>query len=86
MKLNKNFLLHKTGGEVVVVPTGDANFSGIIRGNESLSIILEYLKNDVTIDEIISGIKENYEDENDMIELDVINAIKRLKSVGAIDD
>ena len=47
---------------------------------------MEYLKNDVTIDEIISGIKENYEDENDMIELDVINAIKRLKSVGAIDD
>ena len=86
MKLNKNFLVHKTGGEVVVVPTGDANFSGIIRGNESLSIILEYLKNDVTIDEIISGIKENYEDENDMIELDVINAIKRLKSVGSIDD
>lgn len=86
MKLNKNFLVHKTGSEVVVVPTGDADFSGIIRGNESLSIILEYLKDDVTLEEIISGIKKTYEDENDMIELDVINAIKRLKSVGAIDD
>ena len=67
MKLNKNFLVHKTGSEVVVVPTGDADFSGIIRGNESLSIILEYLKDDVTLEEIISGIKKTYEDENDMI-------------------
>ena len=28
MKLNKNFLLHNTGSESILVPTGAAGFSG----------------------------------------------------------
>ncbi len=32
MKLNKNFILHVAEGETLLVPTGDAAFSGIIRG------------------------------------------------------
>ncbi len=86
MKLNKNFLIHKTGSEVVVVPMGNANFSGVIKGNETLGVILDYLKKDITKEQIISEMKKIYDDENGQIELDVNNIVTRLKAVGAIDD
>ena len=86
MKLNKNFLIHKTGSEFVVVPMGNANFSGVIKGNETLGVILDYLKKDITKEQIISEMKKIYDDENGQIELDVNNIVTRLKAVGAIDD
>ena len=48
MKLNKNFLVHKTGKDTVIVPTGNAGFSGVVKGNETLGIILDLLKKDTT--------------------------------------
>ena len=86
MKLNKNFLVHKTGNEVVVVPTGNAAFSGVIKGNETLGIILEQLKKDTSKEKIISEMKKIYNDENQQIELDVDSVISRFKSIGAIDE
>ncbi len=86
MKLNKDFLVHKTGSEVVVIPTGNADFSGIIKGNETLGVILDYLKEDTTKETIVSEMKKIYDDENSHIESDVNSVITRLKSIGAIDD
>ena len=48
MKLNKNFLVHSTGKDTVVVPTGKAAFSGVGRGNETQGEILALLKKDTT--------------------------------------
>ena len=48
MKLNKDFLLHNTGSETILVPTGSAAFSGVVRGNKTLGAVLELLKNDTT--------------------------------------
>ena len=53
MKLNKNFLLHKAGNDTVVVPTGNAGFSGVVQGNETLGVILDLLKEDTTEQQII---------------------------------
>lgn len=36
MKLNKNFIVHKSGKNTVIVPTDDAGFSGIVKGNNTL--------------------------------------------------
>ena len=44
MKLKKEFLLHNTGSESVLVPAGGAGFSGVVRGNRTLGAMLELLK------------------------------------------
>ena len=54
MKLNKNFLVHKTKKEVIVVPSGKADFSGVINGNETFGVIIDFLKKDVTEEEIVA--------------------------------
>ena len=53
MKLNKNFLVHKTKKEVIVVPSGKAEFSGVINGNETFGVIIDFLKKDVILGSII---------------------------------
>ena len=53
MKLNKNFLTHKAGNDTVIVPTGNAGFSGVVQGNETLGVILDLLKEDTTEQQII---------------------------------
>ncbi len=86
MKLNKNFLVHKTGGETVVVPTGNADFSGIVKGNKTLGAILDLMKNDTDEQQIIDAMAERFEAPRDVIEKDVANVIIKLRSIGAIDE
>ena len=86
MKLNKNFLVHKTGKETVVVPTADAGFSGVVQGNETLGIILDFLKENTTEKKIADKMAEQYDAPHEEIEKDVANVIIRLKKIGAIDE
>ncbi len=86
MKLNKNFLVHKTKKEVIVVPSGKAEFSGVINGNETFGVILDFLKKDITEDKIIAEMQKMYSDDNGQIEKDVKMTVSKLKEIGAIDD
>lgn len=85
MKLNKNFLVHKTGNETIVVPTGKANFSGVIRGNETLGTILDLLKKDTTEEKVIAAMRKEYDAPEGVIEADVRSTVSRLREIGAID-
>ena len=85
MKLNKNFLVHTTGNDTVVVPTADAGFSGVIKGNETLGAILDLLKKDTTEENMIESMLKVYNAPRDIIENDVKTTISRLKEIGAID-
>ena len=86
MKLNKNFLVHKTGKETVIVPTGNAGFSGVVKGNETLGIILDYLKKDISESEIIDKMSEEFDVSREVIERDVRETVNRLRKIGAIDE
>ena len=86
MKLNKNFLVHKTKKEVIAVPSGKAEFSGVINGNETFGVILDFLKKDITEDKIIAEMQKMYSDDNGQIEKDVKMTVSKLKEIGAIDD
>ena len=85
MKLNKDFILHVTDGETVLVPTGNAKFSGIIRGNKTLGAVLELLQNDTTEEEIVAAMKARFDAPEDMIVRDVKKALEGLEKIGAID-
>lgn len=86
MKLNNKFLLHISNDETFIIPSGEASFAGVIRGNKTLGVIASLLEHNITEDEIIRAMCKSYDAPEGMIERDVRKAINNLKSVGAITD
>lgn len=86
MKLNPKYLIHRTGGETILVPTGDADFSGIIRGNRTLGAILELLKNETTEAELVAALRSRFAAPEGAVERDVAKALSELRKIGAIEE
>ena len=86
MKLTKDFLLHNTGSESILVPTGNAGFSGVVRGNKTLGAVLELLKEETTEAEIITALKSRFDAPEGVIEKDVAKALAELRRIGALDE
>lgn len=86
MKLNKDFLIHNTRGEAVLVPAGTAEFSGVVRGNKTLGAILELLRKETTEAEIISAMKSRFDAPEGAVEQDVARVLSELRNIGAIDE
>jgi hypothetical protein len=86
MKLNKAFIDHNAGEESVLVPTGKAEWSGVIRGNRILGEILALLHEETTEEAVVAGMKERFDAPEGAIEQDVARALKALREVGALDE
>ncbi len=86
MKLSKDFILHETDGETILVPTGNASFSGIIRGNKTLGAVLELLRDETTEAEIVKAMKARFDAPEDVIGRDVGKALEGLRKVGALEE
>ena len=85
MKLNKDFILHIADGETVLVPTGKAKFSGVVRGNKTLGAVLEALQTDTTEAEIVAALKKRFDAPDGAVERDVAKALAELRKIGALD-
>jgi len=85
MKLKKEFIVYDTGDETILVPTGDAGFSGIVKGNSTFGYILEMLKSETDEARIITAMKECFDTSEAKIKDDVMKTITQLRSIGAID-
>lgn len=72
MKLKYDFVINNVAGETVAVSVGNNNgrFNGYIKLNETGAVIFKALKNDVTREQIISQVKNEYPDaaEQEVIE------------------
>ncbi len=86
MKLNKNFLLHSTDGETVLVPSGAAGFSGVVRGNATLGAILQLLQKETTEAEIVAAMQKRFLAPEGAIPRDVQKALAELRKIGALDE
>ena len=86
MKLKKEFITHNTDSESLLVPTGAAGFSGLVKGNKTLGVILDLLKNDTTEVDIIAAMKARFNAPEEIITRDVKKAISELRKIGAIDE
>ncbi|MBQ9680266.1 MAG: PqqD family protein [Ruminococcus sp.] len=86
MKLNENFIRHQVGGETLIVPTGDADFHGLIQGNKTLSAIAGCLLQDTTEERIVDALCARFDGDREVIKADVAEAVNRLREIGAIDD
>ena len=87
MKLNDQFLIHDTGSGEILVPVGEESksFHGIIKLNETGSVIVHLIeKDDLSLEEILEYFYSHYEcDES--IKGDIELFINKLKEVNAIE-
>lgn len=85
MKLKKSFITHMSNGEQILVDVS-GEFSGLIRNNESAARIVDCLKTETSIVEIVEQLSLEYEASNEELESAVKTVIDKLRSIGAIDE
>ena len=86
MKLKDGFVTHEMGGEQIMVATGNANYSGLVRSNATAAFIVDCLKSETTRDNIIQTMLKRYDAPESVISADVDMVITKLRSIGALDE
>ena len=86
MKLKKGFITHETDGEQILIATGEAHFSGLVRSNKTAAFIVNCLEKECTREQIVEAMEEKYDAAREILERDVDKIIEQLKSIGAIDE
>ena len=73
MKITKEFVLRDIAGEHILIPIGATalELNGLITVNEVGVTIWKLLQNEVTFDEIIAAVLEEYEVEEETARADV---------------
>lgn len=85
MKLRKEFISQTSNDETYLVGAGDVSFYGIVRGNKTLNVILELLREDTTEAEIVAAMMRRFDAPEEIIARDVKKALSELERIGAID-
>ena len=86
MKLKKEYVVHHSGNASMVIPVGDAEFSGVVKGNKTLGLILDCLTEDTTEEAVVKQLKERFNDSSGKIESDVKKVLGELRKIGAIEE
>lgn len=88
MKLKYNFVTNEVAGKIVAVAVGDdmEKFNGFIKMNDISAYIFNMLKDDVTVDEIVTAMQKDYPDATEQeIRENVEGFIAELKKSDVID-
>ena len=81
MKISSNYVIREIAGDYIIVPIGQAvfDFQGLITVNEIGAFIWKLLQeNDLTLNEIETAIKDEYEVEPSIVKKDVIDFFNQL--------
>ena len=88
MKLNENFLIHKSENGEILIPVGEETkkFHGVVKLNNTGSEIVHLLEsNDLSLEDILSHFyKECPNDDQEVIKQGVSEFIKKLYEINAI--
>ena len=79
---------HKPSEALIIAAVGvfGAAFSGLMKGNKTLGVILDLLKTDTTEAEIITAMCTRFDAPETVITEDVKKAITELRKIGALDE
>ena len=89
MKLKDDYIIYDASEEErIAVATGDSaeQFNGLLRANKTAGVILEYLKEDVTEDELVAKMLERYDASEEEIRSGVNDVLEALRGVGALEE
>lgn len=88
MKLEKEFVLREIAGDYVIIPVGKTviEFNGLITVNEVGVSIWNMLQNEVTFDQIVQGILNEYEVEESVAREDIREFLDQLIAGGILTE
>ena len=86
MKLKKEFIVHDTGSETLLVPTGHVDWSGLVKGNKTLGAILYLLKTETTEEAIVDAMKMRFDAPDETIRGDINKVVTELRRIEALDE
>lgn len=88
MKLKYNFVINEIADQKVAVATGDGieKFNGFIKMNDTGASIFEKLKNDISLEDLISAVAKEYPEEtNDTVTECVNDFVNKLIKAGILE-
>lgn len=87
MKVDKEFILREVAGDYIIIPTGKTvlEFNGLVTVNEVGVSIWNMLQNDVTMEDIVNGILDEYDVEESVAKEDVEEFLTTLVDGGILE-
>ena len=87
MKVEKEFVLREIAGDYIIIPTGKTvlEFNGLITVNEVGVSLWNMLQKEVTLDELVQGILDEYDVEESVAREDIVEFLNRLADGGILD-
>ena len=89
MRLNNNFLIHKTSTGEILVPVEEESksFHGIVKLNDTASEIVHLLEdNDLSMEELLEHFYLSYpEEDKELINKSVNEFITKLRGINAVN-
>ncbi len=81
MKIKDGFILRNVAGNNVVVPIGQAtiDFNGMISLNDTGAFIFEQMLNEITRDELVQAVVNEYDIDEKLAQKDVDAFIEKIK-------
>lgn len=89
MKLKYKFVVRDVAGKPVAVTVGDDNavFNGMVKLNDTAKFIFDILNSgDITTDELVSAVKNNYGIDDDTAMQAVDSFVATLRENGLIEE
>jgi hypothetical protein len=86
VRVDSGFVLREIAGDYVIIPTGKIvlTFNGLITVNEVGVSIWNMLQKEVTFEEIVKGILDEYEVEESVARQDVEEFLEKLAENGIL--
>lgn len=87
MRVSKDYVLREIEGDYIIIPLGSAKqkFNGLIALNEVGVSIWKLLQDDVTVNDLVNGILDEYEVEEDIAREDIMEFLKKLSDGGILE-
>lgn len=86
MKLKSDFITQDIDGVQFLIPVGKSEFGGVVRSNETAAFIVNLLRNDITLEEIVDAMFNEYDAPREVLERDAKAVIAKLRSINALEE
>ena len=87
MRITKEFVLREIAGDYIIIPTGKTvfDFNGLITLNEVGVSLWKMLQNEVTFDDLLQGVLDEYDVEPAVAREDIQECLEQLVNRGIIE-
>lgn len=87
MKIKEDFILRNVAGNNVVVPIGQnsVDFNGMISLNDTGAFLFEQMLNEISREDLIKAVVEEYEIDEELAVKDVDNFIAKVEGEGLFE-